>query len=379
MIVVRVVAGVALLVWAGLALCHGGFWRTGQRLPPRRTPPVWPSVAVVVPARDEADVLPLTLPGLLSQRYPGRARVVLVDDGSTDGTAAAAERLAREGGLPLTVTSPGPVPPGWTGKLWAVAHGVATAGEVDFLLLTDADIAHDPESLTALVEAAGERDLVSQMAVLRTETAWERLVVPAFVYFFAMLYPFRRVNRPGTRTAAAAGGCCLVRRTALERAGGVAAIRGAVIDDVALGTAIKRTGGRIWLGLADHVRSVRPYPTLGSLWRMISRSAYTQLRHSPLLLAGTVVGLALVFLVPPVLTVAGALLPDTPTCAFSAAAWLVMTLTFVPMLRYYRLNPAAAPLLPVTATLYLLMTLDSAVRHWRGRGAEWKGRHYSRG
>ncbi|MDQ0380661.1 glycosyltransferase [Amycolatopsis thermophila] len=226
-----------------------------------------------------------------------------------------------------------------------------------------------------MVEAAGERDLVSQMAVLRTRTVWERLVVPAFVYFFAMLYPFHRVNGPG-RTAAAAGGCCLVRRTALERAGGVAAIRGAVIDDVALGRAVKRAGGRVWLGLADDVRSVRPYPTLGSLWRMIARSAYTQLRHSVVLLAGTVLGLAVVFLAPPVLTVAGLGQPWVLVPAL--AAWVLMTVTFVPMLRYYGQPWPAALLLPVTATLYLLMTVDSAVRHWRGRGAAWKGRSYSR-
>lgn len=377
MIVVRVVASVALLTWVWLALCHGGFWRTDQRLPSRRTPGRWPSVGIVVPARDEAEVLPRTLPSLLAQDYPGPAQVILVDDGSSDGTGALAEKLAeRHGGLPLTVTTPGPVSPGWTGKLHAVAHGVTVAGEVDWLLLTDADIAHDPDSLTALVEAATDADLVSQMAELRTETGWERLIVPAFVYFFAMLFPFRRVNRARARTAAAAGGCSLVRRTALERAGGLAAIRGAVIDDVALGTALKRGGGRIWLGLADRVRSTRPYPTLKSLWQMVSRSAYTQLRHSPLILAGTVVGLALVFLAPPVLTVAGAILHDGWTAAAAAGAWVVMALTFVPMLRYYRQPAAAALLLPVTATLYLLMTVDSAIQHWRGRGAMWKGRSY---
>jgi hopene-associated glycosyltransferase HpnB len=376
-IVLRVVAWVASAAWLWLALCQGGFWRTGERLPPRRTPARWPSVAVVVPARDEAELLPSTLPSLLTQRYPGAARVILVDDGSTDGTAVLAERLAGEHpGLPLTVSSPGPMPRGWTGKLWAVAHGVSVAGEADYLLLTDADIAHDPDSLAALVEAAGDRDLVSQMALLRTRTGWERLIVPAFVYFFAMLYPFRWVNRTGARTAAAAGGCCLVRRDALARAGGVAAIRGAIIDDVALGTAVKRAGGRIWLGLADHARSLRPYPTLRSLWDMIARSAYTQLRHSPLLLAGTVVGLALIFLAPPVLTVVGAIEGDAAVWAPAVAAWLVMALTFVPMLRYYRQPVVAALLLPVTATLYLSMTVDSAVRHWRGRGAAWKGRSY---
>ncbi|WP_435118837.1 glycosyltransferase [Amycolatopsis thermoflava] len=361
-----IVGVVALVAWLWLAATR--FWRTDQRLPPRRTPATWPSVAVVVPARDEAGILPETLPALLAQRYPGPLRLILVDDGSGDGTADVARGL---GGGRLTVTAPGDRPPGWTGKLWALAHGVEQAGEPDFLLFTDADIAHGPDSVTALVEAAGERDLVSQMARLRTRTGWERLVVPAFVYFFAMLYPFRRVNGPG-RTAAAAGGCCLVRRAALERAGGVAAIRDAVIDDVALGRLLKRAGSRIWLGLAGDVRSVRPYPSLRSLWDMVARSAYTQLRHSPALLAGTVLGLALVFLAPPVLTLAGA----GPARLPALAAWLLMTLTYVPMLRYYRQPWPAALLLPVTATLYLLMTVDSAVRHRRGHGAAWKGRSY---
>lgn len=205
----------------------------------------------MVPARDEAAVLPLSLPGLLGQKYPGRARVILVDDHSSDGTAQVAHALAAEipGGLPLTVTTPPPLPEGWTGKLWAVRHGVELAGEVELLLLTDADIAHGPQTLAALVAGARSQrlDLVSQMARLRTETGWERLIVPAFVYFFAQLYPFRWSNRPGGRTAAAAGGCSLVRREALERAGGVAAIRGAVIDDVSLARAVKRAGGRTWL------------------------------------------------------------------------------------------------------------------------------------
>jgi len=368
----------SLLVWLWLAVCHGFFWRTDQRLPARRPPARWPSVAIVVPARDEAEVLPVSLPSLLGQRYPGEARVILVDDHSSDATGELARALAADGGLPLTVTSPPPLPPGWTGKLWALRHGVELAGQVDWLLLTDADIAHLPDSLAALVEAgaAGGLDLVSQMARLRVETRWERLIVPAFVYFFAQLYPFRWSNRPGSRTAAAAGGCSLVRREALERAGGVAAIRGAVIDDVSLARAVKRTGGRTWLGLADRVDSVRPYPEFGQLWRMVSRSAYAQLRHSPLLLLGTVLGLALVYLVPPVSAVAGAVTGRWPVAAAGAAAWAVMAGTFLPMLRYYRQPAVAALLLPFTALLYLLMTVDSAVQHWRGRGASWKGRTY---
>ncbi|GAA2839208.1 glycosyltransferase [Kitasatospora sp. CM 4170] len=373
------IALLSLLVWLWLACCHGFFWRTDVRLPPRRPPARAPQVVVVVPARDEAEVLPLSLPSLLAQKYPGRARVVLVDDHSSDGTGALAASLATPEGLELTVTTPPPLPPGWTGKLWALRHGVELAGpDAEYLLLTDADIAHGPDSLAELVAAAESNrlDLVSQMARLRVETGWERLIVPAFVYFFAQLYPFRRSNRPGARTAAAAGGCSLVRREALERVGGVAAIRGAVIDDVSLARAVKAAGGRTWLGLADQVDSVRPYPRLAQLWRMVSRSAYAQLRHSVLLLAGTVLGLALVYLVPPLATVAGSAAGQWATAAAGGAAWALMTGTYLPMLRYYRQPAPAALLLPFTAALYLLMTVDSAVQHWRGRGASWKGRTY---
>ncbi|GGV59372.1 glycosyl transferase family 2 [Streptomyces griseoloalbus] len=373
----------SLAAWLWLLLCQGWFWRTDVRLPPLRDPRVWPSVCVVVPARDEAAVLSSSLPSLLAQDYPGRAEVFLVDDGSTDGTGELARELARRhGGLPLTVGSPGEPPAGWTGKLWAVRHGIglARARDPEYLLLTDADIAHAPDSLRRLVAAAGAGgfDVVSQMARLRVESRWERLVVPAFVYFFAQLYPFRRVGREGSRTAAAAGGCVLLRAETAERARIPDAIRHAVIDDVALARAVKRGGGRVWLGLADRVDSVRPYPRLGDLWHMVSRSAYAQLRHSPVLLAGTVAGLALVYLVPPVAAVVGAATGSAVPAVLGAAAWLVMAGTYVPMLRYYRQPPGLAALLPFTAFLYLLMTVDSAVQHYRGRGAAWKGRTYAR-
>lgn len=373
----------SLAAWGWLLLCQGFFWRTDVRLPPSRDPREWPSVGVVVPARDEAAVLPESLPSLLAQEYPGRAEVFLVDDGSTDGTGELARALARRhGGLPLTVGSPGEPPAGWTGKLWAVRHGIglARARGPEYLLLTDADIAHAPDSLRRLVAAArtGGFDVVSQMARLRVESVWERLVVPAFVYFFAQLYPFRRIGRAGTRTAAAAGGCVLLRAQAAERARIPDAVRQAVIDDVALARAVKGSGGRVWLGLADGVDSVRPYPRLADLWRMVSRSAYAQLRHSPLLLAGTVAGLALVYLVPPVSVAVGAVAGSGAAVLLGAAAWLVMSGTYVPMLRYYRQPLWLAPLLPFTAFLYLLMTVDSAVLHHRGRGAAWKGRTYAR-
>ncbi|MGW3569824.1 glycosyltransferase [Streptomyces sp. NPDC000941] len=407
----------SLVVWGWLLLGQGFFWRTDVRLPrggtrvdpgalldlggaranpggesivPGEAPAdlateeCWPPVAVVVPARDEAAVLPVSLPSLLAQDYPGPAEIFLVDDGSTDGTGKLARELADEhGGLPLTVDSPGEPPPGWTGKLWAVRHGMTLAEarpDTEYLLLTDADIAHEPDSLRELVRAArgSGLDLVSQMARLRVATAWERLIVPAFVYFFAQLYPFRWVNRAGARTAAAAGGCVLLRREAAERAGVPDVVRHAVIDDVALARAVKRSGGRIWLGLADQVDSVRPYPRLGELWRMVSRSAYAQLRHNPLLLVATVAGLALVYLVPPVALCAGLPAGRPALWAAGAAAWALMAATYVPMLRYYRQTLWLAPLLPLTALLYLLMTVDSAVRHYQGRGAAWKGRTYAR-
>ncbi|MBQ1159255.1 glycosyltransferase [Streptomyces sp. A73] len=370
----------SLAAWAWLLMGQGLFWRTDVRMPPSPAdgePASWPSVAVVVPARDEADVLPKTLPTLLAQDYPGHARILLVDDGSGDGTGALARELARDApdGPPLTVLVPGEPEPGWTGKLWAVRCGIEHArsgsSEPEFLLLTDADIAHGPNSLRRLVRGAlGQRlDLVSQMARLRVRTGWERLIVPAFVYFFAQLYPFRWVNKPGARTAAAAGGCVLLRTRAAVRAGVPDSIRDAVIDDVALGRAVKRSGGRIWLGLADGVESVRPYAGLSPLWRMVSRSAYAQLLNNPLLLVGTVLGLLLVYVVPPVWACAGS--------PVAGAAWLVMTLSYVPMLSYYRQPLWPAVLLPVTAVLYLAMTVDSAVQHYRGRGAAWKGRTYS--
>ncbi|MEU3526731.1 glycosyltransferase [Streptomyces sp. NPDC038707] len=374
---------VSLAAWVWLLLGQGFFWRTDVRLPPRREPEAWPSVCVVVPARDEAAVLPDSLPSLLAQDYPGRAEVFLVDDGSADGTGELARELSRRhGGLPLTVGSPGEPPAGWTGKLWAVRYGIglARARGPEYLLLTDADIAHAPDSLRELVAAAeaGGFDVVSQMARLRVASLWERLVVPAFVYFFAQLYPFRWIGRRGSRTAAAAGGCVLLRAGMARKARVPDAIRHAVIDDVALARAVKGAGGRVWLGLADRVDSVRPYPRLGDLWRMVSRSAYAQLRHNPLLLLGTVAGLALVYLVPPAAVAVGAAGGDAATALAGAAAWAVMAGTYLPMLRYYGQPLWLAPLLPFTAFLYLLMTVDSAVQHYRGRGAAWKGRTYAR-
>src|SRR5947209_1495708 len=379
----------AALAWVYLVAAHGGFWRTSQRLP-RVTaePPAWPDVVAVVPARNEAEMLPVTLPALLGQEYPGALAVLVVDDGSTDGTGAVAERIAAAlpGNRALRVIPGVPPPAGerWAGKVWAMAQGLRAAGTPDYVLFTDADIAWEgPDTLRRLVAAAegDDRDLVSQMALLRSATGWERVVVPAFVYFFAQLYPFRRVNVPGARTAAAAGGCMLIRRTVLDRAGGVAAIRGALIDDVAMGRLIKGQRGRTWLGVTREVVSVRPYPGLASLWQMVARSAYTQLRYSPALLAGTLLGLLFLYALPPAGTIAGLVALEASrgspaAVAFGAglAGWALMSLSFLPLLRLYRLSPLRAPGLPLIALLYAAMTADSARRHYAGLGAQWRGR-----
>ncbi|MEO3827403.1 glycosyltransferase [Actinomadura sp. B10D3] len=375
MVVVGVLAVAALAGWLYLAFGHGGFWRTGPGLPDAADPDAWPDVVAVVPARDEAAVLPDTLPTLLAQEYPGRFRVVLVDDGSGDGTGEAAVRLA-DGNPRLRVVAAGERPPGWAGKVWAMSEGVRAAGEPGHLLFTDADIAYRPGTLMRLVRvaAAERRDLVSLMATLNTRTRWERVIVPAFVYFFAQLYPFRRVTRDGARTAAAAGGCMLVRRAALAEAGGLAAIRDALIDDVAMGRLVKRAGGRCRLDLARDVVSRRPYPRLADLWAMIARSAYHQLRYSPALLAGTVLGLVLLYAVPPAAAGAGLAAGDGAVLAAGALGWSLMALTYTPMLRFYGLSPLRAPALPLVALMYAAMTLDSARRHRAGQGGAWKGR-----
>jgi hopene-associated glycosyltransferase HpnB len=388
-LVCGLVAALAALAWAVLLTGHGGFWRTSQRLPGGgREPAAWPGVVAVVPARDEAAVLPQTLPTLLAQDYPGSFAVTLVDDASTDGTGAVAARLGAGAARPLHVVAGSPRPAGWAGKPWAMAQGVAavTADDARYVLFTDADIAWTRGALRALVAAAetDDRVLVSQMVLLRTETGWEKSIIPAFVYFFAQLYPFRWVNRPRGRTAAAAGGCMLVRRDALAAAGGIERIHDALIDDVALGRLLKRppARGRTWLGLTTAIRSVRPYLGLSDLWQMVARSAYNQLRYSPLLLAGTLAGLAWLYALPPVSAVlglvalaAGATGVGPVLCAAAGlAGWAIMAGSFVPMLRLYRLPWWRGPLLPATAVLYAAMTADSARQYYAGRGGAWKGR-----
>lgn len=383
MTALEAVAALSLAAWAYLVLAHGRFWLCDQRLEGRDPAPArWPAVVAVVPARDEADVLPRTLRSLLDQDYPGELRIVLVDDESGDGTADVARRLAKEhpAGARLVVASVPPRPPGWVGKMWALASGLRAALETgpapEAWLLTDADVAHGPDNLRRLVakQQAEALDLVSLMVRLEADRGWSRLLVPAFVYFFQKLYPFARVNDPRSRTAGAAGGCVLVRREALLRAGGIEALRGEVIDDCALGLAVKRSGGRLWLGHSATERSIRPYAGLGDVWRMVARSAYTQLRHSPLLLAGTLVGLAVLYLVPPLAALALPLHGDAAAAALAAGAWLLAAASFAPTLALYGRSLAWAPALPLAGALYAAMTFDSARRHWRSQGASWKGR-----
>ena len=397
-----IACAVSAAAWVYLVAAHGSFWRTGQRLPPRRSAatdgrPAWPAVVAVVPARNEADSLPGTLPALLAQEYPGEFRVFLVDDRSDDGTAAVAaelgEKAARDGGAPLTVVSGQPRPDGWAGKVWAMAQGLAAAGPETgattttrpaYVLFTDADITWAPTALRDLVQAAEDDDraLVSQMALLRAETAWERVIVPAFVYFFAQLYPFKKVNDPKSRTSAGAGGCMLIAAEALERAGGLEPMRDALIDDVALGTLLKKDGNRIWLGLTTDIRSDRPYPSLASLWHMIARSAYVQLRYNPALLAGTLIGLLLLYAAPPAGVIAALIAVAVGSTGTAVAVtgiagllgWTLMTASYLPMLRFYRLSPLRAPALPLIALMYAAMTADSARRHYSGRAVSWRGR-----
>ena len=356
----------SLLAWVYLFFLHGRFWRSGPELYPAE-PGERPDVDIIVPARDEREAIGKAIASLLAQDYRGRFRITLVDDNSTDGTAEAAGEAPA-----LRVIRGAPKPDGWSGKLWAIAQGVA-ATDAPLLLFTDADIVHEPQHLSALVaRLVNPRTvMVSEIARLNCDSDAERLLVPAFVYFFQMLYPFARVNDPRSRVAAASGGIVLIRRDALVAAGGIESIKGALIDDVALAKAVKRVGP-IYLGHSGLAASIREYPGFLDIWRMISRTAFTQLRHSPRMLAATLAGMGLVWLVPVWQILFGA----GWSFVAALAAFALATISYLPTLERYRRSQWLVFALPLVALFYIGATVDSALNEWFGRGVRWKNRDY---
>jgi hopene-associated glycosyltransferase HpnB len=369
----------SLSIWIYLTLAHGGFWRVKRLMPaaiadlPAEAPE--PFIVAIIPARDEADVIPAAVPSLLQQSWL-RLHLIVVDDGSTDGTARAARETASAIGAAdrLTVIQGRALPPGWSGKLWALHQGIEAAREFspDFFLLADADVVHAPGNLRALASLAetGNYDMASLMVKLHCSSLAERALIPAFVFFFLMLYPPAWIADPRRKTAGAAGGCILIRPQALWRAGGMEAIRGEIIDDCALARRVKLSGGHLWLGLACQSASIRPYTSFGNIGRMISRAAFNQLRHSTPLLVVALLGLAVTYVAPPMLLLARQVVP----AALAICAWLLMALSYLSMVRFYRLNPLWSFALPAIALFYMGCTLHSAFKFWSGRGGEWKGR-----
>jgi len=366
------IAALCCLIWLYLIGARGKFWRIAPAAAPTLGFASAPRVAVIVPARNEADLIGQTIQSLLAQDYPGPLHIFVVDDQSSDQTAAVVRDAAAEHGERLTIIASVPLPSGWTGKMWALAQGVqqASAFAPDYFLFTDADVVHAPQSVSSMVALAeaGNHDLVSMMVTLRCESFPERALIPAFVFFFFMLYPPAWVNSKKHKTAAAAGGDILVRPAALARIGGIAAIRHELIDDCALAREIKRTGS-VWLGLTKNARSIRPYVSFGVIGRMISRNAFYQLNHSAWLLIGTIIGLAVTYAAPPVLLFFGGW-----AALFGASAWLLMTFSFMPIERFYSLSPLWALALPLVAMFYAGATVHSAIQYWLGRGGEWKDR-----
>ncbi len=365
-------------IWAYLILARGGFWRAAERDEPdvAASPSAWPAVVAVVPARNEADVIGRAVTSLLVQDYAGPFRVVIVDDDSADATAqeatAAAAQLSKSDRL--TILRGSPLPNGWTGKLWALHQGLIAADETapTYYWLSDADITYKPDTLRMMVARAAQGDLaaVSLMARLRCVSFAEKMLIPAFIFFFQMLYPFRWVNQAGSRTAAAAGGCVLVNRKVLTELGGIAAIRGALIDDCTLAALLKGQGRKIWLGLTHRADSIRIYDHFDDIRRMVARSAYAQLRYSSAILLATLIGMALVYVVPPAIALFG----SAPANYIALATWAGMALVFIPTLQYYNVSWLWGPFLPVIAVCYMAFTLDSALQYAAGRGGQWKGR-----
>ncbi len=377
--VALILAGLSLLIWIVLTFFRGAFWQLrafDDDLAPHSALPVWPRVLCVMPARNEAETIARAVSSLARQEYPGELRIVIVDDHSEDATADLAKSAAKEAGAAdrVRILQAEALQSGWTGKLWALQQGIASCEQdaPEYIWFTDADIVHAPDTLARLVSRAEQQrvELVSLMVLLQAKTFPERLLIPPFLYFFLKLYPPRWIADTKARTAGAAGGCILLRRTALERAGGFAAIRGEVIDDCALAHAVKRSGGAIWMGLTRTSVSLRAYQTFGEIRDLIARTAFTQLNYSSLLLLGTLAGMLLTYVAPVVL----AFYPQPAVWPLGLAAWLLMAVTYLPTVRFYGLSPLWAPFLPVAAAFYSYATWLSAVRYRLGRGGQWKGR-----
>lgn len=376
-------AVLSALIWFGLIFFHGWFWQAGPILRPacasKAPADIMPNVTVVIPARDEAESIEVALSSLLTQDYAGRLSLILVNDRSEDGTSTLARALPDPKGR-LTVLDGADPEPGWSGKLWAVAQGVAEArrqqdANSGYILFTDADIVHAPQHISTLVAKAQTDTLhmVSEMVELQCESLAERALVPAFVFFFALLYPFAQVNNPKSRTAGAAGGTILIRRDMLAEIGWIEALKGALIDDCTLATCVKQAGGRLYLGHSCLARSIRPYPHAIDVWRMIARTAFVQLRYSPLFLVLTVLAMGVIWIAPGLIALFGHGL----TQWLGLVTWLVSIGSFVPTLRRFRISPLWALTLPFVAIFYTAATIGSAVNHYRGRGVVWKNRAYT--
>lgn len=389
-LILLTIATLSLIIWIFLLLFWGQFWRANQRLEIHNIDlPSYPSVCAIIPARNEADVLPVSLKSLLNQDYLGQFSIILIDDQSTDKTGEVAQNIANHLNQSdrLKVISGQPLPIGWSGKLWAMEQGIQTAKNQglspDYFLFTDADIEHHSTNLKELVTKAEKENLAltSLMVLLRCDSFWEKFLIPAFVFFFQKLYPFPWVNNPRNKMAAAAGGCILIRRDRLEEIGSIPSLREALIDDCTLAQKIKGLSNpdnptAIWLGLTEKTTSLRPYDSLDTIWNMIARTAYTQLNYSPFLLLGTVLGMSLVYLAAPVILLLGFYLQSNNLIIISSLTWFLMAIAYLPTLRLYKLSPLWSLSLPIIALFYNLMTIDSALRHWRGQGGGWKGRVY---
>jgi len=383
LILAVILAALSLLIWIVLTFFRGVFWQlqafSGDAPaggPAQRSP----RVVAIVPARNESETIARCVASLLDQNYAGEFHVIVVDDHSDDCTAAQAQSVAHSpsGSTRVAVLPATALPSGWTGKLWALQQGLTASASFspDYLWFTDADIVHAPDTLQRLVSRAArqELDLTSLMVLLNARTIPERLLIPPFLYFFLMLYPPKWIADPQAKTAGAAGGCILLRRDALDRIGGIASLRNQVIDDCALARAVKRTGGKVWMGLTRQSVSLRAYATLAQIRDLIARTAFTQLRYSPLLLFATVLGMLLTYVAPVILSFHTA----PVVWLISLTAWVLMTLTFLPAVRFYRLLPFWALLLPVAALFYSYATCLSAARYWMGLGGQWKGRAQAR-